>query len=177
MGYAVELYFDEQTTARVAELTGQIYAACGGVDLADLGFTPHISLAGHDRLAVDEITPIIAELARQTPPFEVKLDAIGLFPTTQGVVYLAPVVTEQLLCLHREFSAHATAAGQTAHPYYRPGNWIPHCTVAHDLSPDQVPEAVRLCLSSQVFGAGRVIAVGLIEYRPARSLYRFALAA
>lgn len=177
MGYAVELYFDEETTARVSELIGRIYSACGGVDLAALGFTPHISLAGYDTLAIEKLEPVLADWARQTSPFEVKLDAIGLFPTTQGVVYLAPVVTEHLLRLHTRFATQATAADQTAHFYYQPGNWVPHCTVAQDLSPDQVIEAVRLCLASRVFGPGQIVAVGLIEFRPVRSLLRFTLAA
>lgn len=176
MGYAVELYFDEETTARVSELTSRIHAACGGADLAGLGFVPHISLAGYETVAVERLEPILAELARQEPQFALQLGAIGLFPTGQGVVYLAPVVTGHLLRLHERFSAQATAAGQTAHPYYQPGKWIPHCTVAHDLAPDQVIEAVRLCLDSQVFGPGQIVALGLIEYRPVRSLCRFPLA-
>jgi hypothetical protein len=177
MGYAVELYFDEETTARVGALAGRIHAAYGGIDLSDLGFIPHISLAGYETVAVEKLEPILAELACQTPRFGLQLGAIGLFPTGQGVVYLAPVVTGHLLDLHERFSAQATAAGQTAHPYYQPGNWIPHCSVAHDLTPDQVTQAVRLCLDSQVFSPGQIVAIGLIEYRPVRSLCRFPLAA
>lgn len=177
MGYAVELYFDEATTARVSELAGRIHAACGGADLAGWGFVPHISLAGYETVAVEKLEPILAEFAGLTPRFEVSLAAVGLFPTSQGVVYLAPVVTQQLLGLHERFSAQVAATGHTAHPYYQPGNWIPHCTVAQDLALDQVVEAVRLCLAGRVFGVGQIGAVGLIEYRPVRTLCRFPFAA
>jgi 2'-5' RNA ligase len=175
MGYAVELYFDRKTTEKIIELTATIYNTWSGADLIGMGFQPHISLAGYDQVDERALQPILQQFAAQTPPFEIKLDAVGIFPTTQGVVYLGPVVTEHLLRLHREFSAQTTAAGQEAHFYYRPGNWIPHCTVAHDLASEQIPVAVQLCLHSEVFGTGRLVAIGLIEYRPVRQVCRFPL--
>lgn len=29
-------------------------------------------------------------------------------------------------------------------PYYRPGRWVPHCTVGFGLDQDQIPEAFRV---------------------------------
>ena len=175
MGYAVELYFDPDTTEKLAALSGQVYATCGGIDLAGLGFQPHISLAGYPSLDIDALLPLLSSFAAQTPPLTVKLAAVGVFPTAAGVVYLAPVVTHQLLELHQRFHQRAEAAGQVSDTYYRVGNWIPHCTMAHDLTPEGVLDAVRLCCQSQRFVDCRVVGVGLIEYRPVRTLARYAL--
>jgi hypothetical protein len=172
LAYSVELYFDAEITGRIMALTEMVYKACGGVDLIGLGLRPHISLAGYERVDEQALTSVLSQLAQHTSPLPIKLDAIGVFPTAQGVVYLAPVVTPQLLHLHAEFSAQA-AAGHLAHPYYQPGAWIPHCTVAGDLAPEQVGEAVRLCLQSQVFGSGRLVEAGIIEHRPVRTLAHY----
>ncbi len=175
MGYAVALYFDPETTVRIAELTAQIHEACGGLDLIGQGFQPHISLAGYEHVDEARLAAVVEALAARTPPMPIKLDAIGLFPTTQGVVYLAPVVTEALLGLHREYSVAAAASGHVSHLYYQPGKWIPHCTLAHDLAGEQVLTAVQLCLQSQVFQAGYLVALDLIEHPPARQICRFPL--
>lgn len=48
MGYAVELYFDQETSERVTALARTIFAQSGGLDLLGWGFQPHISLAGDE---------------------------------------------------------------------------------------------------------------------------------
>lgn len=176
MGYAVELYFDEAMTARVAALTQVIFAQCGGADLAGMGFRPHISLATYETISFETVRPFLERLAAKTSPFTLALAATGVFPTEQGVVFLAPVVTPDLLHLHDEFSRCAEAAGLITHPYYRPSAWIPHCTVGHDVAPALLGEAVRLCYHSQVFGPANVATIGLSEYPPARLIGQFELA-
>jgi 2'-5' RNA ligase len=170
MAYAVELYFDPATTERVTALTRRIFARCGGEDLLGLDFRPHISLAAYAQVEPDQLRPVLAGLARTTPPFTLQLSAIGLFPTTEGVVYLAPVVTRALLQLHDALNAQAAALGIINHPYYQPGHWIPHCTVAQGVAPTQVGEAVHVCLQSNAFGPGQIEAIGLIEHRPVQTL-------
>jgi 2'-5' RNA ligase len=152
-----------------------VYQTCGGVDLLGIGLQPHISLAGYEQIDEQALAPVLEQLAKRSPPLPTKLDAIGVFPASQGVVYLAPVVTPQLLHLHAVYSALAADAGHVAHPYYQPGAWIPHCTVAGDLTPDQVGEAVRLCLQSRVFVSGRLVEAGIIEHQPARTLAHYRL--
>ncbi len=175
MGYAVELNFDPETTERITQLTAQIYATCGGFDLLGTGFVPHISLAGYEQVDEARLPGVVEAFARRTAPMPIQLTAIGLFPTTQGVVYLAPVVTGELLGLHRTYSAAAAASGYIAHPYYQPGHWIPHCTVAQGLAGEQIHTAVQLCLQSHVFQAGQLLTIDLIEYPPARPICRFPL--
>ncbi len=175
MSYAVALYFDLETTERIAALTAQIYADCGGLDLIGAGFQPHISLAGYETADEARLAMVVEAVAARTAPLPIKLSAIGLFPTDKGVVYLAPVVTATLLDLHRAYSDEAAASGHRSHPYYRPGNWIPHCTVAYDLAGEQISAAIQLCLQSQVFQTGELVALDLLESEPVRQICRFPL--
>ena len=175
MGYAVELYFDRETTDKLTALGQKVYTACGGADLTGLGFRPHISLAGYTTLDVEALLPVLEDFSGRTRFFSVKLDAVGLFPGPMGVVYLAPVVTQHLLGIHKGFHQRAEAAGQVSDPYYRVGNWIPHCTIAQELSPEGLAEAVRVCAQSAVFDRHFLFEMGLIEHRPVRILERYAL--
>ena len=65
--------------------------------------------------------------------------------------------------------------GIESNPYYRPGSWVPHCSVAQNLARDRLPEAVRICSASAAFGPLRLESVGLVEYRPVVDLYEFPL--
>jgi hypothetical protein len=57
---------------------------------------------------------------------------------------LGVVVTADLLALHAE--VHAALAGRAiGHwPYYQPGSWVPHCTLAESLNEAQAARAFAL---------------------------------
>lgn len=175
MGFAVELYFDPATEARLTALCTAVSQTCGGVDLLALGVRPHISLAVMGDLEVNRLRGPLHAFAEAEPPLPVSLGAVGAFPSTEGVVYIAPVVTRELLDLHARFHRRLGELGLVSGAYYRPGHWIPHCTVGLELPPDQVSTAVDVCLRDTAFGKGHLTQIGLIEFLPVRELYTFPL--
>jgi len=50
-----------------------------------------------------------------------------------------------------------------ARPYYLPGNWIPHCTLACGLSLDAIPAAVEVCSRAMLPVTTNVKRIGLVE--------------
>ncbi len=54
--------------------------------------------------------------------------------------------------------------------YYTPDHWIPHCTVANHLPPEQVPRAIEFCCRSNVFGLAQLTHIGLLEFRTVREI-------
>jgi len=171
MGFAVELHIDEINAAPIVALSDAIYAQCGGENLTGIGAHPHISLAVFAQLEPAPIAALLAEFAAATLPLPVTFAAVGVFPTIQGVVYLAPVVTPQLLAVHAHFHALLAQRGLASHPYYRPGNWMPHCTVGIELPAENVGTAVTLCQQAKVFGPATLTTVRLIEFRPVRAIF------
>lgn len=176
MGFAVELHIDEANAAPIVALSDTIYAQCGGASLTGMGGYPHISLTVFTELA--EPTPVaalLAEFAAVTPPIPVTFSAVGVFSGTQGVVYLAPVVTTQLLAHHRRFHEQFAPLAIVSNAYYRPGNWMPHCTVGFELPADKIGQAVTLCQQANVFQAVTLTTIRLIEFRPVRPIFTYHL--
>lgn len=171
-GYAVELYFDAATTAKIRPLWDAIHASCGG---SPVGVQPHISLAAVPAEQPEQLLAITQAFAQQTAPLAVQLDAVGTFPGAEGVVYLAPVVTQTLLALHRAFHQQLNANGLISFPYYRPDQWVPHCTVGIRLPPEQIGCAINRCRQSDVFQRGELVAISLIELPAVRELAQFPL--
>lgn len=175
MGFAVELHIDPVNAAPIVALTEQIYATCGGENLTGIGAHPHVSLTVFAQLEPAAIHALLAEFAATTTLLPVTFAAVGVFPTTQGVVYLAPVVTPQLLALHARFHALLTQLAIPSNAYYLPGNWVPHCTVGFELPADKIGPAVTLCQGADVFRAVTLTTLRLIEFRPVRPIYTYPL--
>jgi len=154
MGLAVELCFDREAERAAFAVWEAVRAATGSGVLFDLRARPHVSLAvypgglrgGDDALARFRAAPV---------PFT--FASAGTFPGDEGAVFLAPVVDEALLRLHREW--HALAPGGV--PHYAPGAWVPHCTVGFRLA-DVAPAvaAARAALPIR----GRFESISLVEF-------------
>jgi 2'-5' RNA ligase len=153
-GLAVELRFDAEAERAVLKVWEAVRAVSGSSVLFDLRARPHVSLAVYPEGAPGAVGA--APRLRATPlPFA--FASAGTFPGDEGVVFLAPVVDDALLRMHREW--HALAPGGL--PYYAPGAWVPHCTVGFRL-PDVAPAlaAARSALPIR----GRFESIALIEF-------------
>src|SRR6476620_9490541 len=103
MGYAVLLYFDEQTERHIVDLRHALIEAGLPSQMNKMGDRPHISLAGFSEVDGNLLISVFHEFANGRQPFSVQLSAIGIFPTKENVLFLSPAPTIQLLTCHREF--------------------------------------------------------------------------
>src|SRR5271170_4984984 len=133
MPYAVTLRLAEDAASHVRRLLAVLAAD----DLADCA--PHVTLAIYpDDRGIDELRRTIGSLVAQWPALTVEFAALGLFPGVLPVLWVAPVVTMELLRRHAELAAALPAP----HPYYRPGSWVPHVTIAQHLEPGRTATAI-----------------------------------
>ncbi|HEY4633140.1 MAG TPA: 2'-5' RNA ligase family protein [Candidatus Limnocylindrales bacterium] len=156
MALAIVLGFDATAEQAVVEVWKAIRAVSGSGRLFDLRGRPHVSLAVYPEGARGPLEKAVAAFRPAPLPFV--LASAAAFPGDEGAVFLAPVVDEALLRLHREW--HALAPG--AHEYYRPGAWVPHCTVGFNLPEGAVPYAVAAARALLPI-RGRYESIGLIE--------------
>lgn len=157
MGLAVELRFDQDAERAVFGVWEAVRAVSGSGILFDLRARPHVSLAVHPEGVRGPLEDAVARFRAAPAPFA--LASAGTFPGDEGAVFLAPVMDEALLRLHRDW--HALGPG--GHEYYRPGAWVPHCTVGIRL-PDVAP-AVALARAALPI-RGRYESIALIEFDP-----------
>ena len=99
--YAIIATFDRVFTNKITELQNELTNIIGTNQLA--GVEPHITLADYNELDVHLYKEKLGEfVAMQENTDPVTFPSVGVFPTN-GTVFLAPTVTDELLKLHHSF--------------------------------------------------------------------------
>lgn len=176
MGYAIELFYDDASERAVRDIWDGLGTALGQPSLSELGARPHVSLAVYgDGLDTSGFPGRLLEFARSIDPFDFVLSSLGTFAGREGVVFLAPVVTQRLLEVHARFHEVFSKHDNAGMGYYLPGNWVPHCTVAIDLPAAEVTDAIAY--GREVFQpiSGQFLEIGLVEFRPVKERFTCAL--
>lgn len=141
---AIELYLDVDTTRRVRRLW-QALEEEGVPTLGSLNqrHRPHVSLAAARLLAPEAVAAALDGLPLGRG-LTLGLDFVGQF--LGRVLWLGVTPTRELLELHSRVHDRLAAHGVDVWEYYRPGRWVPHCTVSMRVPNPMVAPAVRRCL-------------------------------
>ena len=175
MGFAVELYFDNQTEESVWDLRHALIEQGISSTISDLGDRPHISLAVFSNVDCDDLISLTKEYAGKIEPFNFQLSAIGTFPTDENGLFLSPVPTNQLLNCHQGFHHRLVESKITSSAYYIPANWIPHCTVEMNIPDEQLSKAFEVCKKAFKPLLGQFREIGVVEFRPIKHLANWSL--
>ncbi len=173
MPYAVTLRLDPVAGARVAALWTAL-ARDGLTAMLERGYAPHITLA----VLHDGTASVVEPEARAAAGWHgrpLRFAGFGVFPGPPAVLWLAPVPDPGLLGLQREL-CNALPAAQL-HPHYRPGAWVPHATLAEDLTLSGLAEALASVSDGWSPFAGTLEQVDLVRFRPVSVLWQMRLPA
>ena len=163
MPFVVELYFDTSTEASIRGAWKTIDEAGISDSMPKGGYRPHVSLGVCDHLETDSLAQELSTFAASITPFRLSFPNIGIFSTSEGVVYLGVTVTEQLLNVHARFHEIFKKHAQEQREYYTVGRWVPHCTLAFGLSEEQIIEAVTVCRQIDLPVSTEVKEIGLVK--------------
>jgi 2'-5' RNA ligase len=138
---------------------------------------PNITLAVYD----DKINNVelfkkeIEDFAKTLCPFKLNLLNIGVFNTKEGVVFLQPKVTRELLDIHEEFHRIMESFLEAEWRYYLPDLWVPHCTMAIDLNKEKLLQSVEV--TSEMFKPMEVSiqGVGIVRFKPVEHISSYLL--
>ncbi|MEV4702123.1 2'-5' RNA ligase family protein [Actinoplanes sp. NPDC049316] len=141
---ALEVYLDVDATRRIRALWKALEAD-GIPTMASLHerHRPHISLAAARRLPPDAVAAALRGLDVGRG-LSVGMDFAGQF--VGRVLWLGVTMTEELLAHHRAVHDRLAHAGVPVWEHYRPGRWVPHCTVSLRVPNPAMGPAVRRCL-------------------------------
>ena len=173
MPYAITLRLDDTAAATVTGMWRTLAAAGVSDECLALGYPPHMTLAifaeGADEAVLAAAARIAAARWRSRP---VSLASVGLFPGTPATLFLAPVADADLLAAHADLLAETGQQGLD--PHYRVRCWVPHVTLASDLTE---PAAAVAALGSVTLPLmGRLVAMEVVRFRPVMILTRAILA-
>ena len=166
MPSAVELFFDTQAEKQIRNAWEAIQKAGIGSSLLDAGYRPHVSLGVCSRIDSTAFEAELSTFAASVVPFPLSLSSVGTFPGAEGVIFLGVTVTEHLLDVHAAFHKIFKKYAGEQSEHYAVGKWVPHCTLAFDLSKRQIAEAVSICRGIPLPVLTEVKEIGLMEVSP-----------
>jgi 2'-5' RNA ligase len=161
MGHAVELLFDPTTEAAIKGVWARLETA-GIPSLASWTHRrhrPHISLSVAERIDTAQLKG--AGDCFAATHLDVTLYAPAVFPRP-GVLYLSVVPTLALLQLHAEVHEALHSGMVAPREGYSVGGWMPHCTLARDLTRAQLARGIDL-LHDQPVIAAHINSAGLLD--------------
>jgi 2'-5' RNA ligase len=161
MGHAVEVLFDPTTEAAIKGVWDRLEAA-GVPSLASRTHRrhrPHISLSVAERIDAGQLEEASDCLA--ATHLDVTLYSPAVFPRP-GVLYLSVVPTLALLRLHEAVHAAMRDGMVAPRDGYAVGAWVPHCTLAQDLTRAQLVRGIDLLHDQPVITA-HVNSAGLLD--------------
>ncbi|HET6224008.1 MAG TPA: 2'-5' RNA ligase family protein [Dongiaceae bacterium] len=142
MSYAVDLNLDAQSSAAVRRIWERLAAQGISDFMARVDVSPHLCLASYEHADEVRLAEVFARFCEDAAPLPVEFHSVGVFPRPEPILFLAPRVSIALIDRHAAFHALAEQAGLECHPYYRPANWVPHCTLAMRMAPVALPRAL-----------------------------------
>ncbi|CAL9652581.1 hypothetical protein SUDANB95_06637 [Actinosynnema sp. ALI-1.44] len=130
--HALVVFFDAEADAKVRELWRRIGST--------FEYPPHLTFAIAGTIGPKVRAELREDLSRLWLP-DLYLHTLGVFSTTENVLQLGAVVDGELLAVHS--AIHDVLAGRVKDPqaYYLPGNWVPHCTLAHGMDDEALVKA------------------------------------
>lgn len=142
---ALELYLDPVAEKRIRTLWDALARA--GVptmrDLLNGRHRPHLSLMSGPELDGPGVSAALRDM-RVAMPLDLRFEFVGQF--LGRVLWLGPVPTAELLAHHAAVHERLGQAGIGGFDVYRPGRWVPHCTLSMRVPSPMLADAVRLCM-------------------------------
>jgi 2'-5' RNA ligase len=162
---SLECYFDGEAETAVRALWQRLEQA----GVPSPASSPHGHHRPHVTFALGSAIPpaarrdLATDLSRLALP-SLWLYTLGSFPTSDNVLFLGAVTDAELLAVH--VAVHDTLAGRVRDPwaYHLPGAWLPHCTLAEDVTPAQLAAAFATLHPVEPIRA-RIAEVGIADTR------------
>jgi|ERR1700722_865888 len=164
MPFALELFFDLDLDRAVRRVWEQVSQKAGVSNkMADTGNRPHISLAAFNDCKVEAVVDCLKGLVTEPRDIKIDLNSIETFASQEGVLFLAPVVTEALISFHLDCQAMLKNLAEGMWPYYLPEKLAFHCTVNMGLNSEEINMAILAVKEIGLPKAGKALEIGLVR--------------
>jgi 2'-5' RNA ligase len=166
MPLALSLKSDDATAGAITSLWDQASTLEDAPSMRSLNYPPHITFAVYDFLPPGEQLAIatLQRVAKGRSAIELAFDRISTFEGPPLILWADPEPKDVLREIHEQI--HSAIDPGLCRPYYRPGSWAPHCTLAMRTLPDRNRDA--LAFAGRFRGGIRVVfdAVDCVRLEP-----------
>ena len=167
--YLISIYFDKDTEKRINSMMQHVADATGNTFMQDNQVPAHITVAAVETRNETALMEQMEALIKQLSTGEIKFVSVGSFATK--VLYLQPVLNEYLHTLSEVVKKELEGLEDTIlSPYYQPFNWLPHTTIAKQLTKEQMQQAFSVLQNEFVPMEGKVVRIGVAKTNPHRDI-------
>jgi 2'-5' RNA ligase len=121
---------NEPHKTRIETIWQELEEKCGliGVRITPV---PHFTYQVVETYDQPGLEAILKEITHASQPFTVQTTGLGIFTGETPVIYMPVIKNDLLLHFHKLLWDRTKHAAQGASPYYAPGLWVPHITLAY----------------------------------------------
>jgi len=167
--YLISIYFDDSADKKIRNYIRHIAKETENTFMLDNHVPPHITVAAVETKQEELLVAKIDELVKHFQSDTIQFVSIGSFASK--VIFVQPVLNEYLHNLSELLSKELSQMEETIlSPYYQPFSWLPHCTLAKQLSKEQMQQAFAVLQNEFVPIDARVIRIGIAKTNPHRDI-------
>jgi 2'-5' RNA ligase len=139
MAFAISLKAVNDTAGRIRALWEEIAQFEDCPSMASLGYPPHLTLAVYDDVPPAWVGAALRQAFAGWSAPRLTFTRLRFFDDPLAL-WLEPSPSADLASAHAR--VHACINPSLCHPHYRPGAWLPHCTLGTQIITEHREEAI-----------------------------------
>ncbi|MBQ8519327.1 MAG: 2'-5' RNA ligase family protein [Agathobacter sp.] len=172
--YLISLYFDDNTNKRILKHIQNVAEKSGNGYMVEHNVPPHITISAFEACNETNIVNSLENVMKELHCGGIQWIGIGVFKTS--TVFIQPVLNEYLHNLSSIIYESVIKVPDTiVSKYYRPFSWLPHATIAKQLSEEEMRKAFDTLQKAFGMFEGEVVRVELAKKNPYRVIKSWGL--
>ena len=148
MAFGIGITASRETGSRLRDYWAKFSRFERYPSMAALDHPPHLTLAVYDCIPERQLSEALGAVFGAHPPVRLRFSKLAFFETPELVFWAAPDTSKHLL--HAHSAIHELIDPGLCRSHYRPGIWVPHCTLAIQVSAGKKEEAIALAAETIV---------------------------
>jgi 2'-5' RNA ligase len=140
MSFAISLKAANRTARFISDLWDKVARFESAPSMAALNYPPHVTLAVYDDIHPDQLEAALLASFAGVPALRLTFTRLRFFDNAPLVLWADPAYSPALADAHTR--VHACIDPTPCRPHYRPGAWVPHCTLGTRILEERRAEAV-----------------------------------
>ena len=164
--YLISVYFDKKTEHQIQSYINDVANACGNLFMIDNEVPPHITISAFETLYEQNVVDVLNKAVSSIKQNKIEWVTVGTFPT---VIFIQPVLNEYLHNLSTVlYNGIVNIPNTKVSKYYKPFSWLPHVTIAKQLTEEEMKKAFEALRKNFGMFKGEVVRIELAKKNPYR---------
>lgn len=143
MAYAISVRSDNGSSRAIRSL----WKTCSVLEVLPsmeaLKYAPHITFAIYDDIGLPKLFDVVDSAFENLDRITVRFDRLGYFEAPNAIIlWAAPVLPAIAYSVYAHI--HSKVDINLCRPNYRPGSWVPHCSLALSIDLARKEDAIAL---------------------------------